>query len=156
MLASHTARVAWAQREALLPKLAVTLIESIVGSVATTDGRHAVLQARTTDDTVVALGVAHEQLAQLIDHCAFAHAQCESVRRGGLDLKATASWWNGTVDQGSGEFTLTLTFGKGGALSFALTERMAKLLLATLRDHYEGSASGPLPEETCRPALLAR
>src|SRR5690348_6359366 len=96
----------------LLPKLAVTLIESIVGSVATTDGRHAVLQARTTDDTVVAVGVAREQLAHLIDHCAFAHAQCETVLRGGRDLTATATWWNGTVDQETGEFTLTLTFGR--------------------------------------------
>ncbi len=138
-----------------LPKLAVTLIESIVGSVATTDGRHVVLQARTTDDTVVAVGVAREQLAHLIDHCAFAHAECERVVRGGPDLKATASWWNGTVDPESGEFTLTLTFGKGGALSFALTERMAKLLLATLRDHYEGGAKNPLPEETRRLGLAS-
>jgi len=101
-----------------LPKLAVTMIESIVSSVATTDGRHAVLQARTTDDAVVALGIASDQLAHLIDHCAAAHAQCESVRRSGLDLQATASWWNGTVDPDSREFTLSLAFGKGGAVSW--------------------------------------
>jgi hypothetical protein len=93
----------------------------------------------------VALGIARDQLAHLIDHCASAHAQCESVRRSGLDLQATASWWNGTVDPDSREFTLSLAFGKGGALSFALTERMAKALLATLRDHYEGGVTLPLP-----------
>jgi hypothetical protein len=138
-----------------LPKLAVTMIESVVGSVATTDGRHAVLQARTSDDTVVALGVAREQLAHLIDHCALAHAQCESVVRDGLDLKATASWWNGTVDHYSGEFTLNLAFGKGGALSFALTERMAKALLATLRDHYEDGAALRFPMRPVGSALLS-
>ena len=138
-----------------MPKLAVTLIESIVGSVATTDGRHAVLQARTTDDTVVAVGIAREQLAHLIDHCAFAYAQCERVVRGGVDLKATASWWNGAVDPESGEFTLTLTFGKGGAMAFALTEHMAKILLATLRDHYEGGSTSPLSARPARSALPA-
>ena len=132
-----------------MPKLAVTMIESIVDSMATMDGRHAVLQARTTDDTVVALGVAQDQIAHLIDQCAFAHAQCERAHRSGRDLTATASWWNGSVDPRSGEFTLALAFGKGGELSFALTERMARALLATLRDHYDGAAS-PVPEEARR------
>ena len=119
--------------------MAVTVIESILGSVATVDGRHAVLQARTTDDIVIALGVAREQLAHLIDHCAFSHAQCEKALRCGLDLTATASWWNGRLDRGSREFTLALTFGKGGTMSFVLTEHMAKALLATLQEHYEGA-----------------
>ena len=138
-----------------MPKLAVTVIESILASMATTDGRHAVLQARTVDDHVIALGVASEQLANLIDHCAFSHAQGEKARRSGLDLKTAASWWNGSLDRDTGDFTLTLTFGKGGTMSFVLTELMAKALLVTLRGHYDRGAAnqvsdGRITEETYR------
>ena len=138
-----------------MPKLAVTVIESILGSVATTDGRHAVVQARTADDLVIALGVAHEELEHLIDHFAFSHAQCERTRRSGLDLKATAYWWNGRLDRASGEFTLTLTFGKGGTMSFVLTDLMARALLANLRGHYESgvvsrTSEDQVSEETCQ------
>lgn len=68
------------QREAKLPRIAATIIESITGSVVTTDGRHMVLQVRTTDGVDgadVALGVPREQIMQLIDHCAISDVQCE-------------------------------------------------------------------------------
>ncbi len=133
--------------EYALPKLAVTVIESILGSVATTDGRHAVLQARTTDDHVIALGVASEQLANLIDHCAFSLAQCENARRSGLDLKAAARWWSGSLDRDTGDFTLTVTFGKGGTMSFVLGELMAKALLVTLQGHYDRGAANRISDE---------
>ena len=135
-----------------MPKLAVTMIENIVGAMATTDGRYAVLQARTADDTVVALGVPQAELGHLIDHCAFAHSECERAHRTGVDLTATASWWNGTVDPQSGDLTLALTFGKGGEQSFVLTEQMARALLATLADHY-GGAESPVHEKSRRTSV---
>lgn len=56
------------------------------------------------------------------------------------------SWWNSALDRESREFILTLMFGKGGSLSFALNEHMAKALLATLRGHFEAGALGAVPE----------
>src|SRR5271169_6250803 len=124
-----------------MPRVPVTMIESIAGSVVTTDGRHAVLEARTVDGIPLALGIPQDQILPLIDHCAYADAQCESVLRSNVSFRARVGWWNSTMDSASGEFVLMLTFGKGGTLSFGLSERMAKALLTTLRNHFEGDAA---------------
>ena len=123
-----------------MPTIAANIIESITGSVVTIDGRHMVLQFRTTDGDDIALGVPPKQIMQLIDHCAVSDVQCQRILHGGVESKVAVSWWNSTLDRESGEFILTLTFGKGGSLSFALNEHMAKALLATLRDHFEAGA----------------
>ena len=129
-----------------MPTIAATLVESITGSVATVDGCHMVLQLRTTDGADIALGVPREQIMALIDHCAVSDVQCESILRSGVPSKLAVSWWNSARDQDSGDFILTLTFGKGGSLSMALTPHMATALLATLRGHFEAGASGAVPE----------
>jgi hypothetical protein len=45
----------------------------------------------------------------------------------------------------SRELTLSLTFGRGGTLSFALSDHMARALLATLRGHYEAEKQNDHP-----------
>lgn len=125
-----------------MPKIAATLITSVTGSVVTTDGSHMVLQVRTADGGEIALGVPRKQFAQLIDHCAFSNAQCERILRSGHELKETVTWWNSALDRSSRELSLTLTFGKGGTLSFGFTEHMAKVLLASLRATFNESAVG--------------
>jgi hypothetical protein len=130
-----------------MPRIAATLVENITGCAVTTDGCHMVLQVRTTDGDDLALGVGHAQIMELIDHCAVANVQCEKLLCNGIESKASVSWWSSAVDRTSGEFILALTFGKGGSLSFALTEHMAKALLATLRVHFEGSAPRSAPEK---------
>lgn len=123
-----------------MPRVSVTMIESIAGSVVTTDGCHAVLEARTVDGIHVALGIPRDQIAPLIDHCAYADAQCERVLRSNAAFKTAVGWWDSALDPASGEFVLKLTFGRGGTLSFGLSEHMAKALLTTLRDRFEGDA----------------
>jgi hypothetical protein len=118
-----------------MPMIAATLIENITSSVPTTDGRRMVLKARTSDDVHLVLGIARDQIAELIDHCAFSNAQCESILRAGLELKTSVSWWTSAMNP-LREFELAITFGKGGTLTFSFSEPMAKALLATLRCHF--------------------
>jgi hypothetical protein len=40
----------------------------------------------------------------------------------------------------SGDFVLSLTFGSGGSLDFALTERMASCLMDTLRFYVDSKS----------------
>jgi hypothetical protein len=128
-----------------VPKIAVTLIEHVLRSAVTADGRHAVLWLRTVDDGAMPLALPCEQVQLLIDRCALALSQSERISRSNSppdDNKAAVDWWNASVDPQSRELTLDLTFGSGGTLSFALSERMANALLVTLRAHYE--PTGPV------------
>jgi hypothetical protein len=50
------------------------------------------------------------------------------------------TWWNVLRDCRSGDFVLSLTFGSGGSLDFALTERMASCLMDTLRFYVESES----------------
>jgi hypothetical protein len=109
-----------------------------------------VLRVRTTDGVDVALGVPRDQLMQLIDHCALSDRQCERILCSGVESRVAVSWWNSALDRESKEFVLTVTFGKGGSLSIALTEHMAKALLATLRTHFEAGALGAVPERAAK------
>jgi hypothetical protein len=129
-----------------MPKIAATIVKTIAGSTVTTDGCHMVLQLRTTDGDDLALGVGHAQLMELIDHCAAANVQCEDILCSGIERAAPVSWWKSAVDPKSGEFILTLTFGKGGSLSFALTDHMTKALQETLRVRFEESAPRAAPD----------
>jgi hypothetical protein len=121
-----------------MPRVPVTMIESIADTFVTTDGCHVVLDARTVDGIHIALGIPRDQIAPLIDHCAYADAQCESVLRSNAAFKTAVGWWNSALDRASGEFVLMLTFGKGGTLSFGLSEHMAKALLTTLHESLWG------------------
>jgi hypothetical protein len=126
------------------------MIDRIVSSLVSTDGRHMVLTGETTDGAGITLGVACDQIASLIDHCALAGAKSERILRSGEDLKVAASWWNSAMDRDSGAFTLMLTFGKGGTLAFGLSEHMARKLLATLSVHFEADLAAMLPDASTR------
>jgi hypothetical protein len=99
-----------------MPRVPVTMIESIADSFVTTDGCHVVLDARTADGIHIALGIPRDQIAPLIDHCAYADAQCESVLRSNAAFKTAVGWWNSALDPASGEFVLMLTFGRGNII----------------------------------------
>lgn len=129
-----------------MPAIAADIIKNITGSVVTTDGCHMVLQVRTIEGDDIVLAVPRDQIMQLVDHCAISDIQCKRTLRRGVESKIAVNWWNSALDRESREFILALTFGKGGALSFALTEHMAKALLATLRGHFEGDDLGVVPK----------
>ena len=123
-----------------MPKIAVTIIERVLNSVVTTDGGHAVLWLRTVDDEALPLALPRDQLPAIVDHCALALSQSEKILRfndSPDEGKAAVTLWNSSVDPQSRELTLDLTFGRGGTLSFALSEYLATALLATLQSHYK-------------------
>jgi hypothetical protein len=132
-----------------MPKIAVTMVEHVLSSAVTLDGRHAVLWLRTAHDGAIPLAVPCEQLPLLIDCGALALSQSERTLRSNFPCegnKAAVTWWNAAVDPQSRELTLDLTFGSGGTLSFALSEHMANALRTTLQLHYE---SNPADSRTC-------
>jgi hypothetical protein len=116
------------------------MVRRVLNSAVTNDGGHAVLWLGTVDDRAVPVALPREELSPLIDRCALALSQSERIVRAASPSdgnKAAVTWWNSSVDPLSREFTLELTFGSGGTLSFALSERMANALLTTLQSHYE-------------------
>ena len=111
-------------------RVAVTLIDRILRSDVTEDGKHAVVTLSDVDDQLVTLGIPCGQLMGLIN--ASARALNESYRVQRQDVSSTefvgVTWWTLHTDKASGNLLLSLTFGTGGSLCFALPPEMAKAL----------------------------
>ncbi len=111
-------------------RVAVTLIDRIVHSAVTEDGKHAVLTLSDVDDQQVTLGIPYGQLMELIDTSA--RALMESYRVQRHDVISTecarVTWWTLHTDKVSGNLLLSLTFGTGGSVCFALPPEMARAL----------------------------
>jgi len=119
-----------------MPKIPVTMIDRIVGSTISADGDHMLLQLRTTEGSDMALALECNQIGELIDHCAQAGTESQRIVHAGPDSSAMVNWWNSAIDRASRQFTLMLTFGRGGTLSFDFSEHMARALLGTLHTLY--------------------
>jgi hypothetical protein len=118
-------------------KIAVTMIDKVDRSAVTEDGRHVALTLRQPCGNLTTLGLRGEELPHLIDHAARALSERRRLFRdadGNGAIEVT--WWN-VLRDGSGDLVLSLTFGSGGSLDFALTERMASCLIDTLRFYVE-------------------
>lgn len=124
-------------------KIAATMIDEVAMSAVTADGRHMVLTLRDCRGNLMTLGFPGGEVPQLIDHAAYALSERSRVLRadGEGAGRFAATWWNlAREEQGDG-FVLSLTFGAGGSLDFALTRHMAGSLLDTLVCHL-GSGVG--------------
>ena len=117
-------------------RLAATLIDRIVHSAATADGRHMALTMADTEANHITLGIHSDLLPRLIEESARALVDSEQVNRHGSDPRAriAVTWWNLNRDETADSFLLSLSFGSGAQLSFALTHDMA----AALRDNLSG------------------
>jgi hypothetical protein len=115
-------------------KIAATMIDKVAMSAVTGDGRHVALTLREPCGNLTTLGLPGEELPHLIDHAVRALSDRRRLFRDedGSDAIAV-TWWNVLRDPHSGGFVLSLTFGSGGSLDFAFTERMASCLMDTLR-----------------------
>jgi hypothetical protein len=115
-------------------KIAATMIDKVAMSAVTDDGRHVALTLRESCGNLTTLGLPGEELPHLIDHAVRALSDRRRLFRDedGSDAIAV-TWWNVLRDPHSGGFVLSLTFGSGGSLDFAFTERMASCLMDTLR-----------------------
>jgi hypothetical protein len=119
-------------------KIAATMIDKVAMSAVTGDGRHVALTLRESCGNLTTLGLPREELPHLIDHAARALSERRRLFRDEDGNGAFAViWWNVLRDCRSGDFVLSLTFGSGGSLDFALTERMASGLIDTLRFYVE-------------------
>jgi len=110
--------------------VAATLIDRIMRFVVTEDGRHAVLTLADVDGKEVTLGLPCAQLPNLVDMSARALTDSERVRRRGVipAEQAEVTWWTLHTDAARESLLLSLTFGKGGSLCFALPHAMAAAL----------------------------
>jgi hypothetical protein len=128
-------------------KIAATMIDEVVMSDVTCDGRHVALTLREPCGNLMTLGLPGEELPRLIDHAARAlTTRRTQLRRDDDGNGAIAvTWWNLLRDCQTGGFVLSLTFGSGGTLDFALTERMASCMMDTLRCHAPTESAGPRP-----------
>jgi hypothetical protein len=138
-------------------KIAATMIDKVDRSAVTDDGRHVALTLRQSCGNLTTLGLPGAELPDLIDHAARAMSDRRRLFRDEDGHGTIAvTWWNVRRDCRSGDLVLCLTFGSGGSLDFALTERMASCLMDTLR-FYVGSGSaghGQTPENRRGPQDL--
>jgi hypothetical protein len=119
-------------------KIAATMIDKVDRSAVTEDGRHVALTLRKPCGNLTTLGLPGEALPDLIDHAVRALSERRRLIRDEDGNGAIAvTWWNVLRDGRSGDLVLSLTFGSGGSLDFALTERMASCLMDTLRFYTE-------------------
>jgi hypothetical protein len=119
-------------------KIAATMIDKVDGSAVTDDGRHVALTLREPCGNLTTLGLPGAALPGLIDHAVRALSERRRLFRDEDGNGAIAvTWWNVLRDGRSGDLVLSLTFGSGGSLDFALTERMASCLMDTLRFYTE-------------------
>jgi hypothetical protein len=107
-------------------RIPATLIEGFTYSGVSEDGCHMVLTLRDTAGEPITLGIPRERLAELIDRGARAIGDSERVLRGGRDLEPIfeVNWWALRRLGRDGSCVLSLTFGSGGQLSFALSRQM--------------------------------
>jgi hypothetical protein len=130
-------------------KIAATMIDEVVTSNVTSDGQHVALTLRESCGNLMTLGLPSEAVPRLIDHAARALTARRTLLRGddeGNDAIAV-TWWNLLRDRQTGGFVLSLTFGSGCTLDFALTERMASCMMDTLRCHAVTKSAVPRPTQ---------
>lgn len=118
-------------------KIAATMIDEVVTSGVTSDGRHVVLTLRKSSGGLMTLGVPCLAVPRLIDHAARAMTTRRTMLRGDDDGTGAieVTWWNLLRDCQADGFVLSVTFGSGGTLDFALTRHMASCMMDTLHRH---------------------
>jgi hypothetical protein len=118
-------------------KIAATMIDEVITSAMTEDGRHMALTLRDSAGSLVTLGLPSEKMSRLVDCSAAALSQRKRIVRSNDDARAmfAITWWNLFPDAREGGFVLSLTFGIGGSLDFVLTEHIAACLMDTLSCH---------------------
>lgn len=111
-------------------RVAVTLIDRIVSSAVTDDGRHAVLRLADIDGHEVALGIPSEQILELINASARALTDSERMQGHGMvpAARTEVTWWTLHADETSEQLLLSLTFPAGARLCFVLPCEMALAL----------------------------
>lgn len=119
--------------------IAATLIDGVIASAVTADGRHMALTLRDCEGNLMTLGFPGEAVPRLIDHAASALTERAQILRGDGEPteRFEVNWWNLARENRSGGYVLSLTFGAGGSLDFVLTRHMAASLLDTLRGHLD-------------------
>jgi hypothetical protein len=126
-------------------KIAATMIEEVVTSTLTSDGQHVALTLRESRGNLMTLGLPSEAVPHLLDHAARALTARRTLLRGDDEENGAiaVTWWNLLRDCQADNFILSLTFGSGCTLDFALTERMASCMMDTLRCHVVTKSADP-------------
>jgi len=126
-----------------MPDISATLIGQITGVMSSDDGNHVLIRTEPSPGIESVFALKRDQLCNLIDLLALGHMQCRKIHGVPLeqrDVYAT-TWWEIGFDPASGVAILSLTFGAGGRLDFALPGAMPMQILETLRAHLEPSTS---------------
>jgi|SRR5665213_443136 len=111
-----------------MPAAAATLIKRIDRAFVAEDGQHMVLQLIGDEDEEINLGIPRKQMLQISVACAACRAESDRI----LDftekepLPVTA--WELGYWREADKVVLSLTFGEGAALSFALDQDITKAI----------------------------
>jgi hypothetical protein len=110
-------------------------IQKITGGMATDDGDYVLIRAEPSPENEITLAVKHDQLQNLIDLLALGHMQSRKIQGVPLERRDVhrTTWWEISSDPTTGQVILSLTFGSGGRLDFALPGTMPAQMLETLR-----------------------
>lgn len=130
-----------------MPEIHALSIAQVAGSLVSDDGQHMVLRLVQADGADVPIAIPRGEILKLAEAAAVSHAQSDKALNVDPNQKDAfhVTWWELGFDESSGTAVLTLTFGAGGKLSFALSGNMPRDLLETLQVHV-GSATPTPPE----------
>lgn len=124
-------------------------IAMVAGLKPTDNGSHALVKLAQSDGNELVLAIPPDQLNQMID--GFAKVAGDARKAAGLDPKIRGSykvsWWELGKNQ-NGDPILTLTFGSGGRLDFALDNGM----LGQIRETINVMLGGEVPKSDGKPS----
>jgi hypothetical protein len=124
--------------------ISAALVDQIIASAVTEDGRYAALTVADAEANCFTLGIPCDRLPELVEASARALADSAQVNRRGWDQRAriAATWWILNRDEASDSLVLSLTLGMGGQLCFALSQPMAAALRDSLSAHLDLAREG--------------
>jgi hypothetical protein len=126
------------------------LFNQTLSGLTTDDGEHALIKLQGVNESETTIAVPRNGLPKLIDLAAAVLSKGRKLAGCDPDEKLVfdASWYEVGSDPAAGSVVLSLTFGLGGTISFAMNRAMAERLLETLKIGLRGS----IPEKPSGPA----
>lgn len=126
-----------------MPDIQAIALGQVIGGKPTDDGNFVLIQAGEATQGGAVFAIARDQLCNLIDLLALGHMQCRAIHGVPAERRDvfTTTWWEMGFDPTNNQAILSLTFGAGGRLDFALPGQIPQQMLETLRAHLEPSTT---------------
>lgn len=129
-----------------MAEIEAVTIESIAGAQVTDDGKTVLLCLKLPGDVEGLLALPVTEALRLVDATCGSIAAASKKIQGGKTVFATQATWFELGRDAAGTAVLTMTFGSGGKMSFALPGQMPEQMFEVLGT-MTGLAIPPKPDK---------